>query len=155
MKGDSVTKIFATFFGAGYSPIIPGTVGTLFAIPVYYALMLLGSRVFYIVLTIALALASIPICSRAEKIFGKKDARPIVIDEAVGYLIAMLFFWKFNLTTTIIGFLAFRFFDIVKIPPANIVQKIEGGTGVVLDDVIAGVYACITTHIIINIYYLR
>jgi len=151
MKGDSITKILATFFGAGYSPIIPGTVGTLFGVPVYYALTLTDSKAFYIVFTIALALVSIPISSRAEKIFGKKDARPIVIDEAVGYLITMLFFGKFNLTTAIVGFLAFRFFDIVKIPPANIVQKLEGGTGVVLDDIIAGIYACITTHIVISI----
>lgn len=148
MKEGSITKILATFFGAGYSPILPGTVGTLFGIPLYYALTLADSKALYIISALALTLVAIPISSRSEKILGKKDAHPIVIDEVAGYLVTMLFFWKFNLTATIVGFFAFRFFDIVKIPPANIVQKVEGGLGVVADDIIAGVYACIVTHAI-------
>lgn len=148
MKADSLTKIFATFFGVGYSPILPGTVGTLFTIPIYYAITLANSKILYIILTLSLTLVAIPISSRAEKIFGKKDARPIVIDEVVGYLVTMLFFWKFDITTAIVGFFAFRFFDIVKIPPANYVQKVEGGLGVVADDIIAGIYACIASHAI-------
>lgn len=150
VKADSITKIIATFFGAGYSPILPGTVGTLFAIPLYYAVTLANSKTIYIIVTLVLILLAIPISERAEKIFGKKDARPIVIDEVAGYLVTMTFFWKFNVLTAIIGFVAFRFFDIVKIPPINFAQKIEGGLGVVADDIIAGIYACIASHIIMH-----
>ena len=147
MKADKLTKILASFFGAGYSPILPGTTGTLFAIPAYYGLTLLGP-IPYIAITAALVLIAIPIADRAEKIFGKKDARQIVIDEVAGYLVTMLFFWKFDPIAAAIGFLAFRFFDIVKVPPANMIERIGGGAGVVLDDIAAGAHACIATHII-------
>ena len=147
---DSLTKVIVTFFGAGYSPIMPGTVGTLFAIPLYYLLTLLGP-VPYVIITIALIAIAIPAASRAEEIFDKKDASQIVIDEVVGYLTTMLFFWKFNWVAALVGFVAFRFFDILKIPPSNLVEQLKRGAGVVLDDVAAGVYACLATHLIVSL----
>ncbi len=153
MKADSLTKVLATFFGAGYSPVLPGTVGTLFAIPAYYCLTLLGP-IAYVVITVAFIAVAIPIADRAEKIFGKEDASQIVIDEVAGYLVTMLFFWKFSLLAALVGFVAFRFFDILKVPPSDAVERIGGGAGIVLDDVVAGILACAATHIVVHLIRL-
>jgi len=78
---------------------------------------------------------------RAELIFAKKDSPKIVIDECVGYLITMAFS-PFTFSGAIGGFLFFRLFDIMKPFPAGLVNRsVEGGIGIMLDDVIAGIYA--------------
>ncbi|MDI6809693.1 MAG: phosphatidylglycerophosphatase A, partial [Candidatus Eisenbacteria bacterium] len=87
------------------------------------------------------------ISERAEKFLGKRDDQRIVIDEIMGFFVAMLWVPKTALFI-IIGFILFRFFDIVKPPPIRLVERARGGYGVVLDDVMAGVYANIILHII-------
>jgi len=141
--------IFATWWGTGYSPIASGTVGTLAAIPLY----LLLARVpipYYLLLLIPLTLFSCWISDRAETIFNEKDSGKIVIDEVVGYLVTMTGAPP-SLSSVILGFFLFRFFDIVKVPPANIIdRRMENGWGVVLDDVVAGMYACAMLHLLLR-----
>jgi len=139
--------LLATGFGVGYSPIAPGTLGTLIAIPVYYFLSTIPSPLYEITL-IAFLFLSVWISENAEIFFGKKDDTRIVIDEMIGFLIAMLWVPK-TTRFIIIGFFLFRFFDILKpFPIRGLEKRLKGGFGVVLDDVLAGVYANIILQII-------
>ena len=136
----------AAGFGVGYSPIAPGTLGTLIAIPLF---LFLSSIPFplYESTVITFFFLSSWISDKAQVYWGRKDHPRIVIDEMMGFLITML--WVPKTTSFIIlGFFLFRFFDIVKPPPIHLLEKVRGGFGVVLDDVMAGVYANIILQII-------
>jgi phosphatidylglycerophosphatase A len=142
--------ILATGFGVGYSPIAPGTLGTLIIIPVYYFLSEIPSPIYEITL-ISFFFLSVWISENAEKSFGKKDDPRIVIDEMVGFLISMLWIPKVTLSI-IMGFILFRFFDILKpFPIRRLERRLKGGFGVVLDDVLAGAYANIILHFLYTI----
>lgn len=143
--------IIATGFGVGYSPVAPGTLGTLVAIPIYYFLSDIPSPLYEITL-IGFLFLSVWISEYAERIFGKKDDQRIVIDEIIGFLITMLWVPK-TILFVILGFFLFRFFDILKpFPIRSLEKRLKGGFGVVLDDVVAGVYANIILHLIGRIY---
>jgi phosphatidylglycerophosphatase A len=139
--------LLATGFGVGFSPIAPGTAGTLIAIPVYYFLSAIPSPVYEITL-VGFFFLSVWISENAEIFFGKKDDRRIVIDEMMGFLITMLWV-PITLCFIIVGFFLFRFFDIFKpFPIRRIEKRLKGGWGIVLDDVLAGVYANIILQLI-------
>ena len=140
--------VLATGFGVGYSPVAPGTLGTLLAIPVYYFLSNISSPIYEITL-IGFFFLSVWISENAEIFFRKKDDQRIVIDEMMGFLITMLWVPK-TTCFIIIGFFLFRFFDILKpFPIRHLEKRLKGGYGVVLDDVIAGVYANVILHLTI------
>ena len=140
-------SLLATGFGVGYSPVAPGTLGTLIAIPVYYFLSAIPSPLYEITL-VGFFFLSVWISENAEIFFGKKDDQRIVIDEMMGFLITML--WVPKATHFIvIGFFLFRVFDILKpFPIRRLERGLKGGFGVVLDDVMAGVYGNIILQII-------
>lgn len=133
--------LFLAFgFGSGLAKKAPGTLGTAAAIPLYLVLTQTGMP-FYSLLTIAVTLVGIPICGLAANKLGEHDYGGIVWDEIAGYLITM---WlaPFTLQTVIAGFILFRIFDIVKPWPIKwIDQKVTGGLGIMLDDVLAAVFA--------------
>lgn len=136
----------ATGAYSGYSPVASGTAGTLVAIPIYYLLSYFGSEIYIGAIVIILPL-SFWVSGKAEKIFEKKDSGLIVIDEIIGFLITMIFIppvWSL----VVAGFILFRFFDISKIYPASRMEKLGGGFGVVMDDVIAGLYANISIRLL-------
>lgn len=139
----------ATWFGTGLSPFASGTVGTIAAIPFYLLLSRLTSPL-YIIVTALFTLFACRISGTAESIFGEKDSGKIVIDEVAGYLVAMTaipFSWK----SVAAGFLLFRFFDIAKIQPCRFFDcHVKNGYGVVLDDVVAGLYSCIILHFLLR-----
>jgi phosphatidylglycerophosphatase A len=142
--------LLSTWWGTGYSPIASGTVGTVAAIPLYLLLGMLPIPL-YLLLLIPLTIFSCWVSGRAEVIFNEKDSGKIVIDEVVGYLVTMTGA-PFSLSAIILGFFLFRIFDIVKVPPANVIdRRLKNGFGVVLDDVVAGVYACLTLHLLLRI----
>ncbi len=141
--------ILATGFGVGYSPLAPGTMGTLIAIPIYYFLSTIPSPIYETTL-IAFFFLSVWISENAEIFFGKKDDPRIVIDEMMGFLITMLWLPK-TIFLVVAGFFLFRFFDILKpFPIRRIEKRWRGGYGVVLDDILAGIYA----NIILQLVYL-
>jgi phosphatidylglycerophosphatase A len=149
-KGEGKTNhfilFFATGFGVGYSPVAPGTVGTLVVIPIFLFLSRIPFPLYELTLVAFFFLASW-ISDQGERYWGKKDDPRIVIDEMMGFLITMLWLPKTALFI-ILGFLLFRFFDIVKPPPIRILERVRGGYGVVLDDVMAGVYANIILRLL-------
>ena len=141
--------LFASWFGTGFSPFASGTVGTLAAIPFYLILSTLALPLYLLTL-LAFFFFSCWAAGRAEEIFGEKDSGKIVIDEVIGYLITMTAVSPSWLSITA-GFLLFRFFDITKIPPARYFDRnLKNGYGVVLDDVIAGIYACLSLHLLLR-----
>ena len=139
--------LLATGFGVGYSPVAPGTLGTLAAIPVYYFLSRIPSPLYEVTL-VGFLFLSVWVSGNAEIFFGKKDDQRVVIDEVMGFLITMLWVPKTVLFVTI-GFFLFRFFDILKPFPIRRLEKgFKGGFGVVLDDIMAGVYANIVLRLV-------
>lgn len=136
---EKAIKFLACGFGLGLSPIAPGTAGTLISVPICLLCLPLSwwSRVMVV---LALMVLSIYIAGRAEKIYRKKDDQRIVIDEIVGFQVTML---PVTITAPHLfaGFVLFRVFDILKPFPIKDLQKLEGGWGVVMDDVGAGIYA--------------
>ncbi len=144
--------VFASVVYIGYVPYASGTITTLIAgIPLYIGFSKLPP-VLYICALYIFFWFSCYVSHEAEIILREKDSSKIVIDELVGYLVTMIYLpvtWKIM----IIGFILFRVIDIVKIYPANLVEiKIPGGLGVVLDDVVAGVYANIILQFIIRLF---
>ena len=127
-------------FGSGLVPRAPGTAGTVVAIPVYLALQSLPLHL-YLPLVAALFLVGIPICAHTAQRLGVHDHPGIVWDEIVGYLVTMTFAppgWLW----VVAGFVLFRFFDIVKPWPISWCdRKVEGGFGIMLDDLLAGMMA--------------
>jgi phosphatidylglycerophosphatase A len=149
---DFIVKVFATGFGFGFSPIAPGTVGALWGVGIYLLLTFLGVGMpIYVAVVVVLVAVSIPICSRAERLFGGKDPGKIVLDEIVSVPIT-LFLVPMKIPLIAIGFVLNRLFDIVKIPPAQQSQKLRGGLGVVMDDVIAGIQSNLVMHLMVFLY---
>lgn len=137
--------MFATWGGTGFSPIASGTVGTLAAIPLYLLLARL-SLPLYALTVVAFIFFASWVSGEAERLFNEKDSGKIVIDEVAGYLVTM-FALPFSWPGVILGFFLFRFFDITKIPPARYFDRqVKNGYGVVLDDVVAGIYSCLALH---------
>ena len=138
---------FATGFGVGYSPIAPGTLGTLITIPIYYFLSAISSPIYELTLITFFFLSSW-ISGQAQNYLGRQDDPRIVVDEMMGFLITMLWLPK-TIFSVITGFFLFRFFDILKpFPIRRMEKRWRGGYGVVLDDVVAGIYANIVLHIV-------
>ena len=134
----------------GFIPFAPGTFGSLFGIPLFYfisSLPLLPTFSFII----AFILFSVWVAGKAEKSLKTKDPGCIVIDEIAGMGVTF-FTIPFNLYLAIIGFIVFRFFDILKPFPVNYLEKrFTGGLGVVIDDVAAGIMSNIVLQIILLI----
>lgn len=130
--------LFLAFgFGSGLVKKAPGTCGTVAAIPVY---LLVAQTPFaiYSVLTILSILIGIKICDDAANSLGEHDFNGIVWDEIAGYLVTM-WFVPFSWQAVILGFVCFRFFDILKPFPIKWADKhVQGGLGIMLDDVLAG-----------------
>ena len=127
-------------FGSGLAKKAPGTFGTLAAIPIYMVLIQANS-VIYAIVTIVFSLLGIWICEIAANRLGEHDFGGIVWDEIAGFLITM-WFVDFTWQNLFLGFVLFRIFDIIKPWPIKWVdQKVSGGFGIMLDDVIAGLFA--------------
>jgi phosphatidylglycerophosphatase A len=138
-----LARALATALGAGYSPVAPGTCGTLVAVPMVWALAGLDWPVFA-ALTVAVILVGIWAAQVADDCWGTHDSGRIVIDEVAGYMVTMLLIDRSDWLALWVGFAVFRFFDISKPPPVRLIdQQAPGGAGVILDDVAAGVYGAL------------
>jgi phosphatidylglycerophosphatase A len=137
-------------FGSGTLPFAPGTWGTLLAIP-FYLIMQPLAWIPYLIVTLLVIIASIWICDQATRDIGVHDHPGMCLDEFAGYFVTM-FCAPSGWLWIAIGFLLFRLFDIWKPwPIRQIDAKMSGGLGIVLDDVLAGVYSCILLQIIARV----
>ncbi len=127
-------------FGSGLMPIAPGTFGTLAAIPIY--LMMVGlSWPCYLCLTLIAFIMGVFVCDKVTSELGVQDYSGIVWDEVVGFIITM-FMAPVGIIWVAVGFGLFRLFDIWKPQPIRWVDKhVQGGIGIMVDDVLAGILA--------------
>jgi phosphatidylglycerophosphatase A len=151
LKNKLLTKLICTLFFAGYFPLAPGTLASLITSLIIWFFI---PSFFYILLFVSIGLFLISVWSatKGEEFFGK-DGHQIVVDEACGMAFSLLFVPK-EIRWYVIAFFLFRIFDIIKPPPARRMEKLRGGWGVTLDDVVAGIYANATLHLIYYIRYL-
>jgi phosphatidylglycerophosphatase A len=139
-----IARMIATFFGAGYVTKVSGTVGSLLALVILWFLPPVNGWWLWIGLPI-LFLIGVWASTRAETYLGH-DANSILIDEIVGQWLALAFMPK-RAVIWFVGFFLFRAFDVLKPFPVNKSQKLPGGWGIMVDDVLAGLYALILIRI--------
>lgn len=138
----NIMLLIATGFYTGYLPKAPGTWGTLVAFPIHFLLIQLPQSYYFASLGLIFVIA-VATAGCAEKIFDKKDPGAIVIDEIIGMLIALIAA-PTSWLAMLIAFILFRLFDILKPFPIGWIDKrLNGGTGIVMDDVVAGLFALI------------
>ncbi|MBU0485772.1 MAG: phosphatidylglycerophosphatase A [Proteobacteria bacterium] len=149
---DKIIMAIATGLGLGYAPKAPGTFGTLLALPLHFLLIKLSLPYYSAALT-AIFLLAVFTAGSAEKILDYSDPGAVVIDEIIGMLITLIGA-PTNLLVWIIGFALFRFFDILKPFPINFIdQRLHGGLGIVLDDIMAGIYSLICLQLICYLWF--
>lgn len=134
------TALFlATWFGVGLVPMVSGTFGTLAAVPLVLLLGHFGE--WYAVFALAAVIVvAIWASGRARELLDRTDPSEVVIDEVAGFLVTMLLL-PASLINVGLGFILFRIFDILKPWPVRQSERLEGGFGIVADDLLAGVYA--------------
>jgi len=140
--------LLAAWGPCGFAPFAPGTVGTLGALPLAWAVARLEPLAASAFLLAFLALAT-HAATRAGRHWGVVDAPGIVIDEVLGYLVAVAFL-PFTWPVALAGFLLFRLFDILKPWPASALDRWKTGAGVVLDDVAAGLYTWVCLRLLLH-----
>ena len=149
--------LVATFFGVGWWRPGPGSWASAFTVLLWAALAYGLAPALRTPVAIALAvlvtLIGIPAATRVARASGLKDPQFVVIDEVAGQLIALIavpLAWK----TFLAAFILFRGFDIVKPPPVRQLERLPEGTGIVLDDVAAGLYGLIVMHLLLHFGFL-
>ncbi|MEE9524126.1 MAG: phosphatidylglycerophosphatase A [Thermodesulfovibrionales bacterium] len=145
MSSLNVLKHVATLGPVGYLPVAPGTFGT--AVGVLFLMLTKPSTAVLLILILIFAVLGTISSHFAEISFNEKDSGKIVIDEFTGFLISMSFI-EINVVTLALAFIFFRIFDILKPPPVKSFERhFSGGLGVMMDDIMAGIYANITVQI--------
>ena len=136
----------ATVAGVGDFPVAPGTVGSAVAVILVAALDTIpltpaGHFALLALLVALIFFLGVWAAGQSEKFFGRTDPRSVVIDEVAGQMVAFLLFPQASWKLLLAGFALFRIFDISKPFPAGRAERLPGGWGIMVDDVIAGVYA--------------
>ncbi len=136
----SPARVLATWFGCGLSPVAPGTVGTLGTLPLAVVLLRLPPMQYWAA-TVAITVLGIWASGRVARELATDDPQSVVIDEVSGTLIALGFVQGLGVVAGGAAVLLFRIFDIWKPGPIDWVQRLHGGFGIMLDDVLAGLGA--------------
>ena len=138
-------------FGSGLIPVMPGTFGSLAAIPVLLLMQPLPLWGFWAVTVLACAVG-VYLCGKTARDMQVHDHGSIVWDEIAGMMITFLFV-PISWLSLIAGFVLFRLFDILKPWPINVIdQRVHGGTGIMLDDILAGAMAALCLALIHQIF---
>jgi len=135
---DRLAKIIATFFYVGYLPFMPGTFGSAAALLLF--LFFNPAPIAQYAFLAGFMVLGFYFSGKAEKLFNRKDPKYVVIDEVAGMFLTFLFV-PLDFKLLLIGFLLFRVLDTIKPYPAGRLQNLPGSAGIMLDDVVAGLYA--------------
>jgi phosphatidylglycerophosphatase A len=131
---------------------MPGTIGSFAGLLIYFAVKdKLPIYIFSVLFLFALGML---FSSEAERIYKRKDAQMIVIDEACGMMLSLLLV-PYNFWIAILGFVLFRVFDILKPPPARAIEKFSGAFGIMFDDIIAAIYTNFILQVICRIFHIQ
>ena len=136
----------ATAGYVGYVPVAPGTAGSLVGLIVLAGVRHWAGPVAEVLVLFGVVIVGVGCASLAEVHIGREDPGCVVIDEVAGMLATMLWV-PLNWSTVVVGFVAFRFFDIVKPFPARRFESLHGGLGIMADDLVAAVYAAASLHL--------
>jgi len=167
---ETIKKLIVSGLGTGYLPVAPGTWGS-GAVAVIFLLSAWGcSGNWYCISAVMLAVAGVAsiacvaLGAFAQRAYGKKDPSQCTLDEWAGQGVAYLLLppfrhsavngWGEWIAVAGVGFLAFRVMDIIKPPPARSLEKLREGWGVLLDDIIAGIYANIAAQLLLRLWVL-
>jgi phosphatidylglycerophosphatase A len=134
----------------GYVPVAPGTFGSAAGLIVFAAVRWSGSPILELAVIVLLFAVGVWSSNVAEKHFGGVDPAPVILDEVLGMLITLAFI-PVNVTGAIVGFLLFRLFDVVKPWPANRLELLHGGLGIMADDAMAAVYGNVVMRLLVVI----
>lgn len=146
MQRERLARILATWFGCGRSPIAPGTVGTLGAIPLHLVLRAAGPIPYGLAVT-AVSVAGIWAAHQEAERLGEKDPQTVVIDEVAGVLIALWLANRGGLKAEALAVLLFRVLDITKPGPIESLEHLEPrGLGIMADDLLAGLVAGVSAR---------
>ncbi len=145
--GDFVVKTTSTFFYSGYAPFIPGTIGSILGLFLFY--LLKDDSLVYGFFTFLILILGFLVSGEAERIFKQKDSRYIVIDEVGGMLLSLAFIPS-DIKWVIAGFIIFRILDALKPYPAARLQELKGSLGVMSDDIVAALYTNIILQIVLR-----
>ncbi len=135
-------RIMSAGLGPGYFPFAPGTVGSAWAGAIILLLAPWWSVPLALALTVVVFFFGVFVTTRAERCWGHDDGR-MVIDEIAAMFLTMAFV-PVTVYTVLLGFFLFRYFDVVKLPPARQAEDLPGGWGVMSDDLVAAIYSALT-----------
>jgi phosphatidylglycerophosphatase A len=146
----ALATAIATWFGCGYSPVAPGTAGSLGALGLAFAANYLAGAgpVHFLLAGVVMVAPGIWASDRLAASMSRKDPGVVVVDEVVGQWITLAGATHLNWKSWGLAFLLFRVMDIVKPPPARQFEALSGGTGIVADDAMAGVYAALVLYLL-------
>jgi phosphatidylglycerophosphatase A len=148
LKINIFEKFLGSGFFSGYIPFAPGTFGSLVALLIYLIPGIENPTILLLLISL-FSVIGFSVGTKFEAVYGK-DPKQCTIDEFVGMWISLLFIPK-KIWFILLTFIIWRLLDIIKPFPANIAEKFKGGLGIMLDDIIAGIYTLVIMHIIINI----
>lgn len=134
----------------GYVPVAPGTFGSLAGLGVFFLVRASGGAALEIAAISAILALGIWSGTEAERHFGGVDPAPVVLDEVAGMLITLAFV-PVTASGAVVGFLLFRLFDVIKPWPANRLEALPGGLGVMADDAMAAVYSNLALRLVVAI----
>ena len=146
----SPAHLISTLFHVGYLPVAPGTVGSILALIFYYLFLTSLDPIFIIFIVLVVFIVGTIASSYVEMIDGEEDPGYIIIDEVIGMWISLIGL-PTRVSLFLLAFILFRFFDIFKPFPIRESQEVGYGIGVMLDDVIAGIYTLIIVQIITRV----
>ena len=138
----------ATVFKAGYIPIAPGTVGSIIGLLVFWLIKDYASFTIEMFVAVALFFAGVWASTIVEQVLERHDPGVVIVDEVVGMLVALMLLPP-TITVMFLAFLLFRVFDIIKPYPARWCEQLSRGWGIMMDDVVAGLYVNVLIHIIL------
>ena len=139
-----LSKTITTLFGAGYIKYAPGTIGSILTVLIWLLIYTAFGQIYFLGLFVILTLSSYYFIKGYLRVYNKKDPQEIIIDEFIGISIPLLFVSSSqSYFEILLVFVSFRIFDIFKIYPVNKAEMLDGPIGIILDDVIAGIYSLI------------
>ena len=141
-------KTLSSFFYVGYLPLIPGTFGSLAGLIVFYSIK--DNYAIYSLVVLGLLILGLLFAGRAEQVFKTTDPKCVVIDEVVGMLLALAFL-PYDIKLVIIGFFLFRILDMLKPYPAGWLERLHGASGIMGDDIVAGLYTNIILQVAVRL----
>ena len=145
----ALIKMLSSVFFIGYSRFFPGTLASLAAFLIYIFLIR-GNYALHLICVLTAVILGSWISGKAEKLFKRKDAPQIVIDDFSGMLAALLFL-PYGLRIGWLGFIVFRLFDVFKPYPISKIEKLSGSWGVMGDDLLAALYTNITLQLFLKL----